>query len=97
MVILLQTIEWSLSFLSFYRLYQLLNGDKNVTTMSFAPKDEQEAQIQFALEGGILAYFVSHWDTKADLSKTMHMIWFIVHDAGFTRMKMVLCATVFHY
>lgn len=29
--------------------------DKNVITMSFAPKDEHEAQIQFALERGIPA------------------------------------------
>lgn len=29
--------------------------DKNVLTMSFAPKDEHEAQIQFALERGIPA------------------------------------------
>lgn len=29
--------------------------DKNVMTMSFAPKDEHEAQIQFALERGIPA------------------------------------------
>ncbi|KAK6932974.1 putative S-adenosyl-L-methionine-dependent methyltransferase [Dillenia turbinata] len=29
--------------------------DKNVITMSFAPKDEHEAQIQFALERGISA------------------------------------------
>ncbi|XP_019192663.1 PREDICTED: probable methyltransferase PMT23 [Ipomoea nil] len=29
--------------------------DKNVVTMSFAPKDEHEAQIQFALERGIPA------------------------------------------
>jgi Putative S-adenosyl-L-methionine-dependent methyltransferase len=30
--------------------------DKNVITMSFAPKDEHEAQIQFALERGIPAF-----------------------------------------
>ena len=29
--------------------------DKNVLTMSFAPKDEHEAEIQFDLEGGMLA------------------------------------------
>lgn len=29
--------------------------DRNVITMSFAPKDEHEAQIQFALERGIPA------------------------------------------
>lgn len=29
--------------------------EKNVITMSFAPKDEHEAQIQFALERGIPA------------------------------------------
>lgn len=29
--------------------------DKDVLTMSFAPKDEHEAQIQFALERGIPA------------------------------------------
>ena len=29
--------------------------DRNVLTMSFAPKDEHEAQIQFALERGIPA------------------------------------------
>lgn len=29
--------------------------DKDVITMSFAPKDEHEAQIQFALERGIPA------------------------------------------
>lgn len=30
--------------------------DKSVLTMSFAPKDEHEAQIQFALERGIPAF-----------------------------------------
>ena len=30
--------------------------DKDVITMSFAPKDEHEAQIQFALERGIPAF-----------------------------------------
>ncbi|KAJ1286036.1 hypothetical protein BS78_03G323300 [Paspalum vaginatum] len=30
--------------------------DRNVVTMSFAPKDEHEAQIQFALERGIPAF-----------------------------------------
>ena len=30
--------------------------DRNVITMSFAPKDEHEAQIQFALERGIPAF-----------------------------------------
>lgn len=30
--------------------------DQNVITMSFAPKDEHEAQIQFALERGIPAF-----------------------------------------
>ena len=30
--------------------------DRDVMTMSFAPKDEHEAQIQFALERGIPAY-----------------------------------------
>lgn len=30
--------------------------DKNVITLSFAPKDEHEAQIQFALERGIPAF-----------------------------------------
>ena len=29
--------------------------DRNVLTMSFAPKDEHEAQVQFALERGIPA------------------------------------------
>lgn len=29
--------------------------DKDVLTMSFAPKDEHEAQVQFALERGISA------------------------------------------
>jgi ubiquinone/menaquinone biosynthesis C-methylase UbiE len=30
--------------------------DRNVITMSLAPKDEHEAQIQFALERGIPAF-----------------------------------------
>lgn len=30
--------------------------DRNVLTMSFAPKDEHEAQIQFALERGIPSF-----------------------------------------
>jgi hypothetical protein len=29
---------------------------KNVLTMSFAPKDNHEAQVQFALERGVPAY-----------------------------------------
>lgn len=30
--------------------------DRNVLAMSFAPKDEHEAQVQFALERGIPAF-----------------------------------------
>ena len=48
--------------------------DKNVLTMSFAPKDEHEAEIQFDLEGGSACYSVCHWNMKADLSG--QSIWF---------------------
>ncbi|KAM3729345.1 hypothetical protein ACB098_12G004400 [Castanea mollissima] len=54
--------------------------DKNVITMSFAPKDEHEAQIQFALKRGIPATLV-HWD--ADGGKPLLELNRILRPGGF--------------
>ena len=63
--------------------------DRNVITMSFAPKDEHEAQIQFALERGIPA-FLAVIGTQSFCFLIIHLMLYTVQGARSIGMQMVI-------